>query len=940
MGSMPAGGSPQDAELLGRQEELDLLVPGGAGNLTVIVGDSGTGKSALLAATQKKSLDAIAPVPVQVRRAPGSLQMALVESLAEAVAILLAEQGATERLRGVLSRAIEKLAEAGPREIRRAVGQQLLGLLRNKVSGEAAELVEATFSAVSESLSESLARRLAEGGGSDVLREFLDLLREVEVAAEGKKVVLALDDLDRLSEDDLRALADLADRMPPGISLRGSFAVTGEVGQRQATDLAIAGANILEITGLANDDVVTWLLESGVDVQLLTGVVRATNGYPVHIQDALRLLDSDPSGVGLSTMQPNQITVARASQSWGELDLEEQVSLSKLAAYDERIDTARICALLGIDELTWGAVEIRLRKAGIIVGDANAWFHELRRRAIWDHVMTPAMRKSSIEAATNELEERLALPAATANDFVDFARIASMNRQALAEDSNLAAAAALSNSELAVLGAALELIEFDHGEKFVEVESALRHAQSVFGLVSGSLQALETLEDRGLLYVASDQHTSILTPIVSNERVFNMIVGRISATLGRTPVLQIATAVFRSRLGACIDGFADASYGVGEVTALEQSKHARSLRNRSVDGVVRIRSGMPSVSLRARLGEVPLFMTATFEDAGLRDAASEQLSKIEGPLFEHPLVVERILDMPADRIPPLRFATALEWLGIRIGFSTHMMTSVRPQEPLAVKERAAQTVRLRQAIAERCSPLELMVYGLDEPVGYAYGELDGQDLLAELRGESGLFEIPPGSIPDKIFGPYSRIEIESSLGLEGRARIGGMTLGTYALDPVSDLIVRLSRVASAFNDEQERTRIPLDEGSLEASISTARELRELDAEAILASIPGETVQMPVKTTTYVAISLAEPASRNALSGDSYVAATLPRRDEQLPVRLRINGSSFGQSSDAETMRSLFGIEFDEALHRSWGTATNFLAESLGYRTSDVRFVLP
>ncbi len=79
------------AQLLGRYSEL-AAISRARPALLVLHGDSGVGKSALLAAAQAQTDNAIAPDPIEVYSSDGAVQQAVLDALSSALALLLFQE--------------------------------------------------------------------------------------------------------------------------------------------------------------------------------------------------------------------------------------------------------------------------------------------------------------------------------------------------------------------------------------------------------------------------------------------------------------------------------------------------------------------------------------------------------------------------------------------------------------------------------------------------------------------------------------------------------------------------------------------------------------------------------------------------------------------------------------------------------------------------------
>lgn len=215
---------------------------GSSAPLTLLVGDSGTGKSSILAELQERSVDAVAPAPVQVKRAPGSLQVALLEGLGAAVALRAVDVGATHRIGQVLTDAANRVVDLRVKDLRSAVGRHLLSVVRARVGDEIADLLEDFATSLGGATSDALSARITAASDNDVVKQIASFSFEVAELADGNDVYLALDDTDRLDDADLSRLADLLDELSPKVKIRASFSTWHATSRARSERLLIGGA--------------------------------------------------------------------------------------------------------------------------------------------------------------------------------------------------------------------------------------------------------------------------------------------------------------------------------------------------------------------------------------------------------------------------------------------------------------------------------------------------------------------------------------------------------------------------------------------------------------------------------------------------------------------------------------------------------------------------
>lgn len=927
-------------DLFGRRELLDRLAAS-TDPVTLLVGDSGTGKTAVLEELQAEAT-AIAPGPVQVARAPGSLQIGLLDGLAAAVSLMVDDMTAAERVGRLIVDAVDRVADSRFKDLRAAVGKHLLSLVRARVGDEMADLLAGFGSAVTVSAEESLAARITAASDGEVVDQIVSFAGEVVELAGESGVQVALDDLDRLDDGDLRRLADLADRLPPGFKIRGAFTTWHATSRQGFETLQLGGAQSVPISGLSERDVAAWLHSEDLDDRLTPSVMAATNGYPVHVADAIALLRRNPSPETLATLTPRQIIKVRTKQAWRELDYPSQVVAAKLCVYTDPLPTPRVCDLLGVDEMAWGALALRLADAGLLLDDERRWFHELRRRVIWQDFISEEMRLAAIQAATAELQSQMALPTARPTDYVEFARIAVQNRGLWDTEAGLAAAVEATRDELAIAAAALELIEYSRGEKAIDAETLLHYATSTYSIDGDPLVALDSLVDRGLMDVARNERAAVAMPIWGSEAAIHVIRGRSAGELGRMPVAQLATAAFESVIRPRLGSFDAAVYGVGAPSMGDASAAIASLHRRPRDGVVHVGGREPGIAVRGSRGAVPLYASVSYRDAGERDAAVERLAHLRQDLWGEDVSVENVLPLPSPNVPSLRFARALEWLDGRRDFSSHMLLPLDPPEPYPLADQVGVRQQLSTLVRERSTALERYAYRVERPVGFAYTQSSNGQVVVEIENFEGVAEIAPSWDRD-LLAPFGRLRLADHLGLAPGQSIGRIRWQSSLLgkDPLTDGIVDFSKSAAEFNRLQVAREFEFDESSLSKLLREAFACREADGRALLAALPGMGLSLPVPTTTFAVLKLDEPSPGWVPGAHALlVTGLLPRQGDE-DVSFRIvpphAGGSVAKLRDKRLLEHVFGIDMTSAIPGSVGDAIHGLSRMLGYGWGEVRF---
>ncbi len=914
-----------------------------AAPLTLLVGDSGTGKSAALSALQEHS-PGLAPDPIKVDRAPASLQLALLDALGAAVALIAEDEPSVRRIGKLIVDAVDRLADSRLQDLRAEVGRQLLAVVRARVSDELADLVEGFAESISKSRSDALAERIARAGDAAVVDQIVSFAAEVETLADGELVYLALDDLDRLDGGDLRRLGDLIDRLPPRLRIRGSFTTWDSQTREDSRYLGIEGAQYVPIGGLTEDQVSMWLQSRGLPSGLLDAVMVATNGYPVHVEDAVQLLVASPTASTLRALKPNTVLKARAEQAWSELDTYAQVAVARLAFYVDRPAPSRIRELLGIDQMTWGTLEIALIHSGLLVEGRPTWFHELRRQVIWESVLSEDMRIDAVEAATADLAHQLALPAARAELFIGFARAAADNVRLQQAEPSVEAAVAATTDEVAVAAAALELIEFMRGDQVIDAEIVLTHARQVFGLQGDAIDALDRLAQSGLVYVASDDRASVLALQLGTNDAARVIAGRAANECGRMPVVQLATAAFETRLRPLLSPFDGVVYGVGRPRmAFLAAQVVAEVHRRKRDGVVHHRREEPSLILRAAHGDVPIYAAVAYDTTDERNEALLRCEGFEGELWGEALVVDEIVELPSDVVPSYRFCGALDWL-TRGRTKADAHRGAANDSPMELSVELEIRSRLRAAMRDESAQIERFAFGLEDTSGYAYSEVEGEQCIIEIGGGDAATDM--GVRWNEVSRqPFMRLRIAEELELPRDQHIRRIEWrsGARSTDVVRDEVGETQKHASAFNRHQRKLNVDFEETTLRGLLRAALEQRELDGRRLVEATPLTGLTLPPPTKTYVLLELDEPTDDGWVPGarDVVYAAAFLSDHRDRGVEFSMIRSAQWASSPSQSPRDLmehhFGVDTSEAVSHSWGEAAGGLARLLGFEFGEVRF---
>ena len=747
------------------------------GKVVLLVGDSGVGKSEVLRVIQEQESAAVAPPPVPLRHVPGGLQRGLLEALSSALAELSQDQTMAERVGSLVVEATARVAEASLKDLARGVGNHLLGLVRTRVSPELADLMASFAHQIATTIDQDLSARITNATDPDVVDIFIQFSGEVLAIADGKPLILALDDGDKLDEADRRRLADLAEQLPEGVVIRVAFAMwTGET-RTSVTTLRTAGLRAHEIQGLSVPAIEQWLESKGLDASDADEVLHASNGYALHVSSAIDLIQTSPGSNPLADPQPSDVTAAQTEAAWRELDVHTQAVGAALSAFEEPLSSPEATQYLNLTSNEWHTLERQLVDSLLFTG-RPPWFHELRRRHLWNSILTADERMEYLDKAVNYLQPQLVQPRPEPGALVQYAGFVSQQHDVLAGDPRLAAAATATSDELAILASLIELTEANQPAHLAE--SLLLYARQFFGAKGDLATALRNLEASGLVAVASNEYQTAVVAVLPTVEIAYMIAGRAAAELGRIPTPQLSTSLFVGALRPEAEPFREAIYGIGTPRISELSTRAARMQ-RIRDGVLHVGRKGPNLLLRLKFGRLPLYAAISYDTDSDRDAAAERCNGWSQRIGDQELAVTDCLSHPMKCIPVLRFLKAAELLrGERLitasNPASHAPTVHEEVSLDTALERASQTL---EVVRERCGADEVLAYGLEQPLGYLYrGTVDNWDRI-EVIGRTGSerLDVPPSEV---VGGAFYRVEIARLADLSEDERPGMITVHSGA----------------------------------------------------------------------------------------------------------------------------------------------------------------
>jgi hypothetical protein len=939
--------------IYGREAFVEALARSRA-PVTLLCGDSGVGKSTVLAVAQEAAADAVAPRPHTILRSGGALQFALLQALGDTVAAYVIAQGRASEIAGYIAEIADRLALEGARELAKVIGRELLAFVRGRVGDDVGKAFAAYLEELKSPIDEPLLARLTAAVDPGVAGLVLDFAGEVCARLGGQQIVLALDDGDRLNDEDVRLLADLAERLPDCLRLHVAFSTRTSAHRERVERLLTSSNSIAEqqIVGLGTDSIATWLADEGLDPDAAAEVARITGGYALHVGDLLAHLKQ---GGSTEDAPRNELFARHTNEAWQSLSLEVARHARALCVFSDPLPHDRVLSLLGLDAAAWGEVQDRLWRARIFSVEVNGqrWFHEQRRQYLVNEVLGAHERAEASAHAVQALHT-LVKDEGMVERLSELATLAKAATPLLQADNYLAAAVALEPDELALAASLIELIE--PSEPAVRGDVLLDYARSVFGARGDLIQALRRLGQRDLVVVAQDESgAAAVAPYWGSELAVATVAGRAVRKLGRLPVTRAATTVFELEVRPRLGLFTAAHLGLGRPSMRKLSEMAVGLQRPSPGFIGSFDLGS-NLLVRGDYAGRELYGAVTFSSATERDAARQRLDGLSGEVFGQRFEIGDLLPHPVDHVPSRRFLEAAGRLtGKTIGSpafaSQHISLSL--EKPLAPEESPRRKAAVLHAVRERSSELERMAARLDEPIGYAYIDQDKSIMEIEIRGGREGVEEPHAEAGLRWGDPYLTFRLAELLTLQPGEYITHLSthFGTVLHDPAIDVLGSLHWNAAQFNRHQghrRRRTVVLAVDWLEQALTQAAKRNLGDARALARAAPvGETIRPPEPRTTYLLIELNRPRS-DAVPGLHSIAHYLlvpnPEGEESVNVTLAYRVEENPQSQDTKALFAWF-----EQLHlpgapdsyiHGVSDLSYLLAGMLGHTESEIRLVYP
>lgn len=919
--------------LYGRREDIGRLAASRA-PLTILTGDTGVGKSELLAAAQRETEWAIAPTP---RTLPASvvLQRILLEGLGAVLAEQVERTGRVQQLGQYLFEAVHRIVDERGQELVRVIGKEVLAFVRGRLGEEFGQATATYAKAFKDSVDDRLAVRLDSALDRPAAELVVALAGQVLDALGGESAVIALDAGERLADADLRLLADLSKSLPDSLRLRIAIATYSPEQRAMVDFLQRFGPAVAEIPLAALDEgaVGAWLTAAGQPLKLAADVTRVTAGYPLHIGDLILHL----RGGGTVHDAPLQVAFGqRTEESWRTLEPEIAAHARKLCVFIDPLPLERTIELLDIDRASWGEAQDRLSHARIFSTQVNGqpWFHEQRRRyLVWEKLS--AEERGAASAAGVELLEAMMVAENHRDRLSEFALMAGDATPLQEEGEQFRTVLDLDADELAICASLIELTASRDVAPAIEGDDLLRYARRVFGADGDLVAAFRRIQGSSLVHVIEDERMALTYPTFESQTITLLVAGRASAEFGRAPIPDAATVVFRAVIAPRLSSYLGAGYGVGSAAMSTLVEHAIDLRRQlAAPRFIAGRDAGPDLLLRCRYAGRPIYAHVSFEVPEARDAALQRLDGLQVETFGEALEVVDVFAHPVTVVPARRFLRAAKrLLGVDLRMSQDGLKGTRQLErTVSAEQRMHTRMAVRQIVRERSNTIERYAFRVERSAALAFH--GNERHLAVIEILDAPQEVRRLDFPLDLLAtdPFWAFKIEATIGSEAGQTLGGLSIrasvDAIRDDPAVEALNDYVGKAKEFNRHQLKMAIPLRAEIIEAKIQYALDQQRDDAEALAESGVFGDVKVPGCRKLEVELSVTDEGNGRIYLGPFWSGQVISRvhdgRSDEVKVKI---GTSF--SNDVRDLADREDVAW------SRGNGRRLVAELLGYGDDDL-----
>ena len=930
-----------------RPELTDLLSM--SHPVVVVTGDSGTGKSSILADHQIELSrgSAIAPPPVTCAFDSGALQVAILDGLVTALVTSMADRTAWRNIQNRLDTAgKEMVAEVG-KSLAKAVTQEVMAQVKARLGEHAGEGLAVFFKGLRQDTTDDLRRDLQSRSDTNVVKLLVRLCDEVATALK-RDVILAIDECQRLTDDDQRALASLS-IVPPK---RARFVVAWSSAAHEAraglTRLRDTGCGELVVGGLRRADVGSMLSRAGVAGVHTERVHFLSSGFPIIVEGLIGQLRS---GGTLDEYTPPTAFVRSLEDALARLPSDAHIAARQLSVFELPPSESTIISYLDLSSTQWGVLRQSLERENILSVERNGqlWFHESRRSHLWTRMLSEGERFEIGQPAYSALLTQYRDDMISSTGLmVPIAHTARFARESQSANPQLARILDLTSAQLAVLASIIEL-EITHpsdDSRWTPPETALIYAHNTFGADRGdALAAIPVLIEQEFIQpvdqaepVNADPDVTVTVSADPTDECHIVLHGQIQDVLGKTVIPQITGRIVHEHFEALRLESSLVLSDPGGSDAIELIRNAKNQPLHRFD-LLR-RTVCPMMAVWVDYGGHPISMAAIFNRDAERQRAKKAAISVDEVSYGRRVKTVHTFEDQTTTIPSMRLfkavylATGRPTEGDPGGTGNWQMVNDGP--PLPISEYVQRQITLADILRTRVDDLEQEVYALREPRGAAVGQApDDTYFFVELRGSTRVVEMTAEHIAllqDDL--PFRFARLEHHLTLRPGERTHHITerIQRSGLidDPAVTLLNDFWETAREFNEHQPRRRIKMQKGSLtqlvrDAHIRDTTLARTLSEQLTIGGARGHRPQHALRVAVHPGSASVPPL----------VVYTQPI-GSPTDVQVRFAPRSSQPRDMKELHSQMFGDETQEELYGDDAHST--VAGLLGYDTDEIELI--
>ncbi|MBP1054481.1 ATP-binding protein [Rhodococcus qingshengii] len=651
-----------------RPELTDLLSM--SHPVVVITGDSGTGKSSILADHQielSRGAAAIAPPPVTCAFDSGALQVAILDGLVTALVTSMVDRTAWRNIQNRLDTAgKEMVAEVG-KSLAKAVTQEVMALVKARIGEHAGEGLAAFFKGLRQDTTADLRRDLQSRSDTNVVKLLVRLCDEVATALK-RDVVLAIDECQRLTEDDQRALASLCIAPPKRARFVIAWSSAAHEARTGLTRLRDTGCGEIVVGGLSRADVETMLNRAGVTSANTDRVYFLSSGFPIIVEGLIGQLRS---GGTLDEYTPPTAFVRSLEDALARLPGDAQIAARWLSVFELPPPESTITAYLDLTSTQWGVLRQSLERENILSVERNGqlWFHESRRSHLWDRMLSEGERFEIGQPAYSALLAQYRDDMSSSIGLmVPIAHTARFARDSQAANPPLAKILDLTSAQLAVLASMIEIEIIplgDHDLRWTPPESALIYAHNIFGADRGdALAALPVLIEQEFIETAdqteqinADPNVTVTISADPTDECHIVLHGRIQDILGKTAIPQITGRIVHEHFEALRLESSLVLTDPGRSDAIELIRNANNQPFYRFNPLRR--TVYPMMAVWVDYGGHPISMAAIFNRDTERQKAKKAAISVDEVSYGRRVKTVRTFEDQMSTIPSMRLFKAV-----------------------------------------------------------------------------------------------------------------------------------------------------------------------------------------------------------------------------------------------------------------------------------------